>query len=135
MKYPFFPAQLFKRFIILLTGFTSFSAIVSGIQLIRTNGLGMPTEWISGTFSSFLIPGLILVFIVGGTNLFALIMTVRNWAYAMEANMVAGFGLLIWIYSEMYLISQRSGLQTIYFALAIFILVLTFLLYARSERH
>lgn len=119
--------------LLFVTGFVVLSAFAGGIGLIFFDGLGMSRESLAPYLSSFLIPGLILFFIVGGTNLAALILILKNWRYAMEAAMVAGFGLQIWIYTEMYIINESSWLQTLYFSLGTLILILAFILYGRLK--
>lgn len=133
MKYPFFSAKFFRNFLIIVLIFNALSALAGGLGLIFLNGLGMPAEWVSVLGSSYVIPGLILFFIVGGTNLLAAISIIKKWIYAMEAAMVAGFGMQIWIYTEIYLIKQASWLQTLYFGTGTLVLILAFLLFGRLK--
>lgn len=72
-------------------------------------GLGVPREYLAGTpFTTFVVPGLILGIVVGGTQLAASValLTRRSWAARMSA--VAGFGMLIWIFAEMAIINTYS---------------------------
>lgn len=132
MKYPFFSQKFFKRALMLILSFCALSALAGSLALIFTNGLGMAQDFISGVFPSYLIPGLVLFFIVGGTNLLAIIVLKKKWLYAVEACATAGFGLQIWIFVEMYIIQQSDALQIVYFSAGTLILILTFL-YQRKE--
>jgi hypothetical protein len=115
--------------LVLVEGLVGITAVRGGYSLIATNGLGMPIEFLqSSPFESFLIPGLILLFIVGGSNLIAALLIWRRSKYALEASAVAGFGLLIWIVVEQYIIAHPHVLQLIYFALGTLILIFTMLL-------
>lgn len=81
-------------------------------------------EHLAGTpFPSFLVPGLVLGVIVGGTQLVAAVAipTRRHWALLMAA--VAGFGMLIWIFIELAIVGY-SWLQSVYFGLGVLELIL-----------
>ncbi len=132
MKYPFFPSKFFRIFLITVAIFNAVSALGGGIALIFADGLGMPKEWVDSLLGAYLLPGLILFFIVGGTCLAAAILVAKKWRYAMESAMVAGFGMQIWIYCEIYITKMTTWLQTLYFATGTLILILAFILYGRK---
>lgn len=134
MAYPFFSKKFFRGLLITVLFFNALSAVAGGVGLIFLNGLGMPLESLNNVFPNFLIPGLILFLIVGGSNLAAAVSIIKNWKYAMEAAMVAGFGMQIWIYTELYIIQQPHWLQTMYFATGTLVLILAFLLYSRQNK-
>lgn len=107
--------------ILLLTAVASF---ISGIFMIVTGGMGMPLRWLEGTvFSSYLVPALILIAIIGGVSLIAGILLIWQKKLAIEISLASGFALLIWIYVEMYLIRESHFLQTIIFAEGVAILI------------
>lgn len=109
------------------------SAVQGAYGLIFKNGLGMPLDFLQNTpFHSYFWPGMILGFIVGGTSLVAAFFMLRSYKYRFEACAVAGFGLLIWLFTELFLLPEHSFLTVIYFALAIAILVLTMLLFKKE---
>lgn len=100
-----------------LTAFQAVSALAGGIGLLLTNGLGMPTTFLdSGVFTSFLIPGLILLFVLGGTQTLATVLLLARRESALLWTAVAGFGVMIWIYVETAMIAGTSFLQDLYFA-------------------
>ena len=118
--------------ILILIGLTN---IWGGYGLITTNGIGMPVAWLAHSpFPSFIIPGVILIGIVGGTNFLAAYLLWNKHAFAYEAAASAGFGLQIWIFVQMYIIRQSHPLQAIYFALGTIILITTMLL-LKSEHN
>ena len=81
--------------------FTGVISVISGIVMIATNGMGMPLAFLEGTaFTSYLIPGLILLIIIAGVTLLAGILLVKKKKGALEAAAASGFGLLIWLFTE-----------------------------------
>ena len=102
------------------TSFMAIIAIAGGIGLIATNGLGMPTSNLSTSpFGSYIIPGIILLTIFGGTQALALAALWKRHNKANLATAIAGFGALIWIFVEMYMTHIRHWLQILVFALGI----------------
>jgi hypothetical protein len=69
-------------------------------------------------FSSYLVPGLLLMAVVGGLHLlaFALVLRRSRWAWFVSAT--AAFGMLIWIFVQMVIV-PFSPLQAVYEAVAI----------------
>ena len=105
-----------EQFFAVYLGLLGLSAVMGGYGLITSNGLGMPLAWLAKTpFDSFVIPGLILLIIVGGTHLLASILVWREHHLALEAAATAGFGLLIWITTELYWLPENSLLHILYF--------------------
>ena len=118
--------RLIKIFLIAAELVVGITAILGGYGLIFNDGMGLPSAWLSGTpFSSYFWPGVILALVVGGTNISAAVLVLRNHRYSLEMSAVAAFGLLIWLFVEVYMLPHSSMLQIIYFSLGIFILTLT----------
>lgn len=115
--------------LLIVTLFNALSAVISGIALLLTGGLGMPTAFLTGSvFASFTWPGVILVVIVGGTQTLAAVWLIRRRESALLWSAVAGFGMLIWIFVEVLVIPDSSWLQVTYFATGSAQLALTFAL-------
>lgn len=109
--------------------FVAFTAIGSGIALIKTNGLGAPISLLEHSpFSSYVIPGIILTVVVGGTHAIAFFFIITRHYYRLELSGIAAFGMLIWIFTQMYMIRQSHWLQIIYFSGAIAMLLAVFLM-------
>jgi hypothetical protein len=104
------------------------SAFGGFVLLLTPSAGGLPPELLSGSpFGSFVFPGVILGIVVGGTQLIGAIGLLRKWRYSSEWVAIAGFGMIIWIYAEIYIIQQVSWLQTTYFGLGIVELILLLL--------
>jgi hypothetical protein len=101
-----------------LAGLTLFGAISAGAGAwlaIGAKGGGVPLEYLEHSpFDSFLIPGLVLGGVVGGTQGAAAIAAITRRRIALLLSAVAGFGMLIWIFVELAMIRQYSWLQTVY---------------------
>jgi hypothetical protein len=81
--------------------FSAVSALIGAFLAIAENGGGMPVEYLRGSpFTSYRVQGLILGFVVGGTQLAAGISLMKTRDSALLLAVIAGFGL-----------------QTVYFAL------------------
>lgn len=103
--------------LLIVTVFNALSALVSGVAMLLTDGLGMPLSFLeTSPFTSFLWPGVVLVVVVGGTQAFAAVLLTLRREAALLWSAVAGFGMLIWIFIETGLIREWSWLQILYFA-------------------
>lgn len=104
------------------------SAIAGGGVLIA-NGAGMPLSNLAGSvFSGYVWPGVVLVLVVGGSHLTAATLLLRGHVYDMESAAVAGFGLLIWIFTEVCIVGYHGWLQSVYFIFAVCTLITTMVL-------
>jgi hypothetical protein len=133
MAYPIwsnrFKREHMKLFLFLLTAFVALTATVSGAFLIAYpdgSTFSMTTRLLlDSPFRDFLVPGLVLCFAVGGTNLIAGILNLRahptryNWAMA-GAVMLIG-----WVVVQMLLIATLHWLQFAYLGIALMILLLS----------
>lgn len=110
---------LTRRALVLLLAFGAISAVAGGILGVFFNGAGVPLAYLQGTpFTSYVVPGLILGVVIGGTQGVATIVTQRRNEYSMMAATVAGFSMIIWIFVELAIVGY-SWLQVFYFALGI----------------
>ena len=117
-------SRRFTSGLIAVLVFNALSAFGGAVLAIAFNGVGVPLEHLAGSwFTSFLGLGLILGVVVGGTHsaaAFALV-TRRPWGLLMAA--VAGFAMLIWIFTEVAVIGY-SWLQSVYFGFGTLELIL-----------
>jgi hypothetical protein len=111
--------------LLFVAGFNALSAVGGGIGLMAPGSLGMPAWWVEDSGMSFFSAGLILLVIVGGTQSVAFVLLLLRRPYAMLANAVAGFGMVLWIYIEVVLLPVYSILHTIYIGTGIAQLALT----------
>lgn len=114
--------------------FIGLISVISGIYMIPTNGMGMPLSWLEGTvFDSYLIPGLILAIVIGGISFSAGILLLLKKIGAIELTISSGFALLIWIFTELYLLKNSHWLHTAMFVIGIVILVASMFLIKFSK--
>jgi len=119
--------------LIILEFFVGVTAVQGGFGLIITNGLGVPVYLLSGSpFDSFLIPGLFLLFVVGGTSLAASYSLLRKYKRALDFSAISGISLLIFEFVQLYVIRIDHVLQIVYFGAGILILALTIILLRRN---
>ena len=93
-------------------------AVIGGVALaVAPSGalLGMPLDLLDGTpFHTYLIPGLVLCLVVGGSNLIGGWLALhQSWSTAISA-VVGGLILLGWITSQIVLIGYRHPIQLVY---------------------
>ena len=104
-----------------LATFIGITAVAGGVALIvgaatSTSGGAIPdAAYLGGSpFTSYIVPGLVLAVVVGGTHLLAALFVGRGSPGGAAAVAVAAFGLLIWIFVQMMFI-PFSVLQAVYF--------------------
>ncbi len=107
----------------------SLSAFIGGYGLMTGDGLGMPKEWLMDTpFTTYYVPGLILFFIIGGSHFIAATFLIKNHFLSYYLSATAGYGLLIWIFTELYLLHQSHFLHVLYFVFGLITLIITMIL-------
>jgi hypothetical protein len=122
------------------------ASLVALLALVGVNALaggyyavsgapGVPVEWLRGTpFQSYLIPGLILFCVVGGSAGFAAWAVVRRPKLARRASIAAGAILLTWIVVQVLIIGYVSWLQPAFGISALLIIALGSQLPAAAPR-
>lgn len=126
---------IFRRLLFFLLSFIAVNSIISGLLLIiRPNGelLHLPLSLVENNmFRNFLIPGILLSTIVGGTNIIAAVQNIQkklnryNWAIA-GGCMVSG-----WIIAQMIIIYTVHWLHILYLAMGISIILIAYQLKGR----
>ncbi len=87
-------------------------AIAGGIGLVQdpVENIGMPLSMLEGSpFSDYLVPGLILLILVGLLPAVALYGVARRHAWGWWLAVAAGAGLVIWIITEVVLLGYLPG--------------------------
>jgi hypothetical protein len=117
---------------LILAAVQAAGAIGGGIGLVQdpVNNIGMPVSLLDGTpFKDYLIPGLILLIVVGLFSLLVFVGLLLRWKAAWWLALASGGGLVIWIVSEVallgYLPGAGIGLQILFGLVGVAILVLT----------
>jgi hypothetical protein len=102
------------------------SAVAGGVALVK-GGIRMPIQWLSRTpFDSYIMPGLILFFIVGGSHLAAAYAILARCQSARSASLLAGMILTIWLIAQIAMIGYTSWMQLLFFILGLATLFLSF---------
>lgn len=110
------------------------SAVGGGINLLLNNGGGLPVELLANTpFTNYFWPGIILLIVVGGTHFLAALSLWIKHTYTQEITAVAGFGLLIWIFTQVCMIGGTHWLQVLYFGLGLLTVVISLVLLRCKE--
>jgi hypothetical protein len=108
--------RVVARALLALLVFGALSAMIGAIMALMLNGAGVPLAYLGNSpFTSYAVPGLLLGVVIGGTQ-FAAAMALRaRGRYSLLLSAIAGFGMQIWIVSELAIISHFSWLQAVYF--------------------
>jgi hypothetical protein len=129
--------RLVRIALIVLNSFLALTAIAGGFGLL--SGFARPpTELLDGSlFSSYVVPGLALAILVGGSASIATILIARNHPKARLASLAAAGAILIFEVVEVTVIGSPEGLarnlQMFYFQLGGAMLLFT-LLYKISDQ-
>ncbi|MFB9164129.1 hypothetical protein [Arthrobacter psychrochitiniphilus] len=111
--------------LIIVVIFNAASAVGGSIAMLFTDGLGMPTSFLTNSpFTSFFLPALILLVVFGGTQTLAVGMLLRHRESSLFWTAIAGFAMIIWILTEIVIIQGFSGLQALYFTTGVLELAL-----------
>lgn len=87
------------------------NAVAGGIYGV-SGAAAVPREWLSGTpFSSYLVPSLVLLVVVGGASGVAAVGVGAAAAWDRVAAFVAGGVVLAWIAAQVWIIGYVSWLQ------------------------
>lgn len=109
--------------LLLLALFLALTSVVSA-PLILADRVGLPPELLAGSpFSSYLIPGLALLFGVGVPATVATVALVRHHALALPASFVAGVAITIFEVVEIAVVGW-SWLQGVYLGVGLLLIAL-----------
>jgi hypothetical protein len=113
--------------LIVFTGLLALSAFGGGLALIF-NWNAPPVEQLGNSiFKNFLLPGLSLFLLVGGSALLAMILLIRRSKYALLFANTAGIIIMFFEFVEVMIIGSPEGaarpLQIFYFGLGTLITV------------
>jgi hypothetical protein len=104
--------------------FVGLSAVCGGLCLVaapRGDGvLHMPLSLLQGTpFPNYLVPGLVLLIVVGGSNMAGGVLALRRAGSAVRASQIAGVLCAGWIVGEIGFIGYQNWAQVLYLGLGI----------------
>jgi hypothetical protein len=121
--------RILRIALIVLTIFMALTTVAGGIQLVEGT-YAPPTEMLSDSvFNNFIIPGLILGVIVGGSAAFAALGLIRKSKFAFLFAASAGIIIMFFEFVEVMVIGSPPGvartLQIFYFGLGTLIMILS----------
>lgn len=97
-----------------LTAIGGGMALVAGLEANR-----FPLAWLQGTpFTSYVIPGLLLTVMVGGSAAVATVLLLREPTGGAWASLLAGLIVMGWIAGEVVILNQPvapQGIEIFYF--------------------
>jgi hypothetical protein len=102
---------------VVLATFSFISALAGGVELLAwPNGNDVvPRTLLANTpFASFLVPGLLLGIVIGGTSLACAILVWRRSRAAIDATVLAGGALTVWIVAEAGMMREVHWLHGIF---------------------
>lgn len=120
-------ALVARRTVRFLAGFAAISAIAGGLALLvaPSEQDAAPVSLLVGTpFTSFVVPALLLVVVVGGSSLASFVLVWRRSPFAIDATILAGGALTLWIAWEAAILRHSSFLQYVYGTIGVALLVL-----------
>lgn len=124
---------MLRRILISLLFLNALCAFAGGVSLV-VGIIQMPAEWLSETpFETYVVPGLVLAAVVGGSSLGAAIALQREVRQAPEYAVWAGGILVGWILSEVLILLQFQWLQAIFGLLGLIIVGLAVWLASNKE--
>ena len=102
--------------LLVIDAFVAVTAVGGGLTM-ATKLARLPPQWLESTpFRSYLIPGLLLAFVVGGSATVATVATLLDSDAGAAASLIAGAIMMGWIAGELRLLKQQSWLEALYFA-------------------
>lgn len=136
------PVSLFVLSAVLLL--EGAAALMGGLEMLLDPfgaPLGMPVSYLAGTpFGSYLIPGLLLTFVLGVYPLLAVLLvwlrpewpamawleraTDRHWTWT--TVVIAGLAMMVWIAVQVGMLGASHPLQAFIAALGLMVLLLAF---------
>lgn len=119
--------------LVVLAALTSVGAGAGGIGLL-VGWIALPAEWLQGSpFSSYLVPGLALAILVGGSSLLCAALVLVHHPLGTFTALAAGLTLVIFEIVEFAVVHYVSWMQPFFFGDGLLIMALAGLLW-RSER-
>jgi hypothetical protein len=110
---------------ITLEALASAAAVYGGVGLAWRNVLGMPDSWLQHSpFSSWLVPGLLLLLVVALPMGLAAALELRRSPWAPAASIVAGAAQIGWIAAQLLVLQKYDSLQPVMLGIGLLVLLL-----------
>jgi len=112
-----------------LQAFIGLTAVSGGFRLV-SNPKGMsdfPIEWLSNSpFTNYLIPGLVLLIVIGFGNVLGGAITFLRKKYSGSIAILLGVFLILYMIIEVFFVGLCNYLQPLYFILGVIVLIFGF---------
>ncbi|MBU1009305.1 MAG: hypothetical protein KKD74_04120 [Bacteroidetes bacterium] len=135
---PSFPGRAAIKATGIIQLFIGLNAVIAGFMLVSTpdgSSMGMNAAiYHFRLFPDFLIPGLVLMIIIGFGHLIAGIMSLSKSVFTGIATLFVGFDLIIWIVVQVILIGFSSWMQPAFFLLGLAECVMGVLLLRQAQK-
>lgn len=139
LEIPREPARRGRWLLAAMCWFVALTALGGGLALVlRPDGslLETPPSLLRySPFTSFLIPGVLLLVVIGAGSAIAGVLIARRSPLAPYAAFFAGSALFVWTVTEMVLLRTHHWLQIAYLSIAALILLEAWKLFAPPWRH
>jgi hypothetical protein len=100
-------------------------ALAGGVNALA-GAKGVPREWLHHTpFKTYLVPGLVLIAVIGGSTLASAGLLIAGAAAARLVSLEAGIALLGWMAAQLVTIGYRHWLQPLLVVLGLAVVVLS----------
>ncbi len=110
------------RFQMFLHGFVALGAMAGGSSALADpyTPMGIPADTLQhAPFTSFLIPGLLLFFVLGAGNAAALVISLNSSKMRPYAGGLAGGAMVIWIVVQCIMLQSVVFLHVLFFLIGI----------------
>lgn len=119
-----------RTLLFILVSFVAITSLISGLLIITYpdgSVMQMSTDLLkTSPFKDFLIPGIVLTVLVGGTNLLAAFFNMKRSAYRYDWALAGGVMICGWTIVQMILINMFFWLQFVYLGVGIVIMLIAY---------
>lgn len=120
--------KIVKILLLIVLGFLAVSALPSGF-LLMAGVIPVPMYLLEGTpFTSWVVPGLVLSLVVGGSTAVAFVLLLRGHKFGLLGAVTTGTIIMFFEFVEVIMIGTDNGpagfLQKLYFGIGTVIVVL-----------
>jgi hypothetical protein len=106
------------------------AALSGAVGLMWNDAIRMPNDWLQGTpFTSWLLPGVFLLFVVAAPMAAAAVLELRRSAWAAVASVVAGALEVGWITAELFVLEKYNVLQPVMLGLGLAVMLIALWVY------
>ena len=107
---------MIRGVLIALALFNALAALGGGVSLLLPDHAGVPLSTIERSgLSSFVVPALLLLLVIGGTQWLAAVTALRRTPRWRFWSAFAGFALVIWVFVELAIMGAYSFLRGVCF--------------------